>query len=62
MEQRSIEEWSRLLDIDPALLSPNDAQWLADEERWVIHARAEMTEVLNELTDAQWMLPAQGDA
>lgn len=60
-EERSIGEWGRLLDIDPALLSPVDAEWLADEERWVRQARAEMTEVLDEVTDAQWTLPAQGE-
>ena len=59
---RSLEEWGRLLEIDPALLTPVDVAWFEKEDRWVHHARAVMLEVLDEVADPQWTLDPKGDA
>ena len=59
---RSIEEWGRLLEIDPVLLTPADAEWFEHEDQWIASARALMDEVLGETPDAQWALAAEGDA
>jgi hypothetical protein len=60
--QRSIEEWAHLLEVDPSILTPADAEWFEQEERWVANARHLVAEALEEYPEEQDILLAQGDS